>query len=294
MPLDIMLPFYGDFGQFKEAVSSVLAQTDPNWRLVIIDDQYPDPRPGEWAQALDDERITYQRNEVNLRISGNFNESIRLIANDHAVILGCDDILLPEYVSRVSALIAEYPQAALIQPGVEVIDSSGTVVLPLADRIKAWCRPRGTGTRLLSGERLATSLLRGNWLYFPSLVWRADVFESRRFRSDLDVVQDLDMIMSIVEAGESLLVDEKIVFQYRRHEESLSAKRGPDGKKFIEERLVFRETAERARLLGWSRTRRAARLRITSRANSLSEVPVAIKLRSGAAVKSLLRHTFGR
>ena len=43
----------------------------------------------------------------------------------------------------------------------------------LADRVKRHVyAPRGPGETVLYGEPLATSLLRGNWLYFPSLAWR--------------------------------------------------------------------------------------------------------------------------
>lgn len=91
MTLDIMMPFYGRFDHFREAVQSVLAQSDPDWRLVIVDDVYPDLAPGEWAAAIDDPRVHYRRNAVNLGVGGNFRECVRLIENERAVLMGCDD-----------------------------------------------------------------------------------------------------------------------------------------------------------------------------------------------------------
>ena len=38
MALDIALPFYGDVEFMKQTVQSILNQTDPNWRLVVVDD----------------------------------------------------------------------------------------------------------------------------------------------------------------------------------------------------------------------------------------------------------------
>ncbi len=288
-----MLPFYGRFDHFREAVTSVLNQSDPDWRLIIIDDVYPDPAPGEWAQALGDERIAYIRNTENLRPSRNYNKAIGLMEADFAVIMGCDDIMLPEYVARVRELTTSFPEASVIQPGVEVIDGEGAVYEPLADRIKARIRFDGYGARSFAGEELVTSLLRGNWTYFPSLVWNVKELKSRSFRTDLDVVQDLSMLLSIFFAGGSLVLDDTIVFQYRRHATSLSAKTGPDGSKFIQERTVFAEAAEEATKHGWSRARRAARTRFTSRANALSELPSALKARSMPATRSLSRHIFG-
>jgi len=169
-----MMPFYGRFDHFKAAVESVLAQTDPDWRLVIVDDVYPDLAPGEWAKSLGDPRVTYIRNEQNLRPSKNYRKCVSLMQTEFAVLMGCDDIMLPNYVRRVHELIEQFPDADIVQPGVQVIDGEGTVYRPLGDRVKALYRFRGTGARRYAGERLATSLLRGNWTYFPSLVWRVE------------------------------------------------------------------------------------------------------------------------
>jgi hypothetical protein len=40
--IDIMMPFYGRVDHFKEAVRSVIEQDDPEWRLTVLDDKYPD------------------------------------------------------------------------------------------------------------------------------------------------------------------------------------------------------------------------------------------------------------
>ncbi|MDO9395058.1 MAG: glycosyltransferase, partial [Herbiconiux sp.] len=116
MTLDILMPFWGRFDHFREAVGSVLAQTDPDWRLVIVDDVYPDPAPGEWAASLDDPRIEYRRNAVNLGVGGNFRECVRLVRHERAVLMGCDDRMLPGYVARIGALAAAHPGAAILQP----------------------------------------------------------------------------------------------------------------------------------------------------------------------------------
>jgi len=45
MPLEIFLPFYGSVQLLKEAVLSVVAQTDKNWSLTVLDDCYPSEEP---------------------------------------------------------------------------------------------------------------------------------------------------------------------------------------------------------------------------------------------------------
>ncbi|MDR6904638.1 hypothetical protein J2X63_000324 [Agromyces sp. 3263] len=293
MPFDIMMPFYGRFDHFRSAVESVLAQSDPDWRLVVVDDVYPDLRPGQWLESLQDERITYIRNTENLRPSRNYNKCIGLMRSEFAVIMGCDDVLRPNFVSRVKEIIAARPDAAIIQPGVSVIDENGAPSNPLADRVKSLYRAKGSGTRALSGEPLATSLLRGNWTYFPSLVWRVDELRSRTFRTDLDVVQDLAMLMQITMAGGVLVLDDVVCFEYRRHSTSVSAVTGPDGSKFKQEATLFRETAAACTELGWRRAATAAKHHLTSRLNAASELPAALRARNSAGRRALLQHVFG-
>ena len=289
-----MMPFYGRFDHFRAAVESVLAQTDPDWRLVIVDDVYPDLAPGEWAQGLRDPRIEYIRNDVNLRPSKNYLKCVSLMRSEHSVLMGCDDIMLPGYVARVKELLTRFPDADIVQPGVQVIDGDGAVYRPLPDRVKSVYRFGGHGARRYSGERLATSLLRGNWTYFPSLVWRVSRLRQFGFRPDLDVVQDLAMLLDITLDGGTLVLDDRIEFSYRRHAASVSAVTGPDGSKFAQERVLFEEFSARCSALGWKRASRAARAHLTSRLSALSELPAAIRAGNPDGRKSLLRHAFGR
>jgi glycosyltransferase involved in cell wall biosynthesis len=289
-----MMPFYGSFAHLVQAVESVLAQSDPDWRLTVIDDVYPDIAPGQWVDAIDDPRVTYIRNETNLRPSRNYNKAVGLAAAEFVQIMGCDDVMLPGYVKRVHELIALFPDADIFQPGVAVIDENGRPSHPLSDRAKGWYRPRGTGPRLISGEALAASLLRANWTYFPSLVWRTSLLAEFGFRTDLDVVQDLAMLFEITRNGGSLVLDEQVVFEYRRHSASVSAVTGPDGSKFKQERTLFYEAAAASATLGWTRASRAARLHRSSRLNALSELPGALRASNALGRRTLLQHIFRR
>jgi glycosyltransferase involved in cell wall biosynthesis len=291
MTLDILLPFYGRFDHFRLAVESVLAQTDPDWRLTIVDDVYPDPAPGEWAQGLGDSRIRYVRNEVNLGVGKNFAKCVTLMTEEHAVIFGCDDVMLPGYVDRVRQLLAHNPDASVVQSGVEIIGSDGAITMPLGDRVKSGFRRRDTRhSPVLVGEEMAASLLRGNWTYFPSLVWRTELLRRFRFDTSREVVPDLVMLLDIAADGGRLVVDDEVVFRYRRHSESVSSWRATDGSRFTEERELFESSAVRFAALGWRRAARAARLHVTSRLNALTQVPRAVANTDGSAVALLLRH----
>ena len=293
MTFDIMMPCYGRVDHFKAAVASVRAQDEPDWRLVVVDDVYPDLSAGEWLVGLGDPRITYVRNETNLRPSRNYRKCVDLMTSEFSMLMGCDDVMLPGFLTRVSELIAEFPEASIVQVGVEPIDVNGKKHLPISDRVKAWVRPRGPYPRVLQGEELASSLLRGNWSYFPSVVWRVSELKDPGFRTDLDVVQDLEMLLQITERGGSLVLDDEVEFQYRRHGQSYSAITGPDGSKFDQERAVFAEATRAMDSLGWHKAARTARLHLTSRLHALTELPASIKARNRRGMRALARHAFG-
>lgn len=293
MTFEIWMPFYGRIDHFKLAVQSVLDQTDPDWKLTILDDVYPDLEPGNWVNSLNDSRITYIRNEENLRPSRNYNKCANLSSSTFITIFGCDDIMLPSYVQRVKTLINQFPEASIIQPGVKVINENGDLVLPLSDRAKNWISPRIKGPTEICGERLATSLLVGNWTYFPSLVWKTSLLRKFTFRTDLDVVQDLAMLLNIVYEGGCLVVDPEIVFHYRRHSGSVSSVTGFDGSKFVQENTLFSEAATQCSELGWKSAARAARRHWLSRANALREIPQAITAGNTIGQRTLIEHVFG-
>lgn len=300
--LDIMLPHYGDVELLKLAVNSVLAQTDERWQLTVLDDTPTNRTPtdraadgiAEWFATLDHPRVRYQRNPQNLGVTANFQQCVDLATQPFMVIMGCDDIMLPGYVASVHALIAAHPDAVLIQPGVEVIAADGTVVKTLVDSTKRRVyAPKFAGTLVMSGEELAVSLLRGNWLYFPSLCWRTDEMKAVGFDPSLKVIQDLALILQLVVRGGALVADDKVCFQYRRHGSSLSAASAVTGNRFSEARNFFLGAAARMDVHGWPRAARAARWHLSSRIHALTMLPAAAKQRSGSSVRVLTRYAFG-
>lgn len=275
MTIDVMLPFWGDPALLRQTVASVQAQTDPDWRLTVIDDGYPDESVPAYFAALDDPRISYRRNPENAGIVANFRASVDAAFAPHLTVLGSDDLLLPEYIANVRATIARHPDVDIVQPGVRVIDEHGAPSLPLADAVKqGLLAPRtGRGDAVLSGRTLATSLIRGNWLYWPSLVFRTDSISQHMFREDLPIILDLAILMDIAFAGGSLVATHETVFEYRRHRASASQTSLLDGVRFDDERRFYRETAQRAASLGWNDTARAARWRLFSRLHATTELP---------------------
>jgi glycosyltransferase involved in cell wall biosynthesis len=294
MPFDIMMPFYGRIDHFRIAVQSVLDQTDEDWRLVVIDDHYPDPTAGEWLNGLGDERIEYVRHAANVGINANFQEAVDRSVADWFTIFGCDDALHPGYVRHMRSLATAFPDAAMLHPGVRIIDEDGEVVRTIVDSAKAFYRPRAREPIRLSGEQLATSVTRGNWMNFPAVAWHGPRTRAMGFRDGYEVVQDLALVLDLCQAGGSLIVDDTVEFDYRRHAGSVSSWKAVDGSRFLEERAFFVQLARQFDDRGWHQAARAARFHLSSRVNALTRIPSALVARDGSGVRTLAGHTFGR
>lgn len=288
--IEIVIPYYGDPGYLLAAVDSVRAQTCPQWTLLVVDDGYPDPTVRQALQDDPDPRIRYVRNERNLGVAGNFERCRQLASADVVTFLGSDDTLLPGYADRVLSDLEAFPGAAMVQPGVEVVDESGLPVRPLADRVKRALSPSVRRPTELSGERLAVGLLHGDWLYWPALAFRTEHLKRFAFRADLQVGLDLAIVLDMIVAGESLVVDPAPVFRYRRHAHSASSRAIPGGSRFVEDRRFFAQTAAAMQAHGWPRASRAARWRATSRLHALSLVPAALRAADTATLRDLVVH----
>lgn len=292
MTLEIFVPFWGEPALLYDTVDSVRAQTDPDWRLTVIDDCYPDTSVVEHFAAIEDPRIVYTRNEVNLGITENYREAIRRATTEHIAILGCDDLLHPGYLDVIGRTVAAVPHADVIQPGVQVIDEHGAVVRPLVDRVKqGLLAPRGgSGIAVLTGERMATSLIRGDWLYWPSLVFRTETLQRIDFRDGLPIIQDLALLMDIAFEGGTLAYNPTLAFSYRRHGGSASQKTLLDGRRFRDERAYYAEAQRLATAQGWRRTARTARVRAMSRLHAVTELPGVVRHGTRPGVESTLAH----
>lgn len=259
--IDILLPYWGDFTLFKQTVESVLQQSNPDWRLLIFDDCYPTDEAEKYIQTIRDPRVSYYRHKKNIGITHNFNFAVSHATSRYCSILGCDDILLPNYVDTALSNIGA---ADFYQPGVEVIDKNNNVYLPLVDRLKRLLRPPRSG--IYKGEKLAASLCRGNWLYFPSIVWKTSILQHYPFNAAYKIAEDVIVELDMVKDGRELYLDNTVSFRYRRFADSLSSKeKGKSGVRFNEENKVYDDFSIKFRSMGWNHAARAARLRLILR-----------------------------
>ena len=268
MTIDITLPHYGDTKYLKLAIDSILSQKYQNWRLIVVDDGGGDETKGliDKIKKQTKNEVKYVKNEKNLGFARNFQKCLDSVKNDWFVVMGNDDIMLPNFLEQFAEI--KNKDFDLYQPTVRTIDSAGRVSNSMTDRIKKMLSPRKAG--IYQGEKLASSLMVGNWLYFPSIIWHTETARKYNFDSKFGDLVDMGMELDIILGGGKLFWNKSDVsFYYRRHAASASSLNAKNGKHQQDEKVFYDWAIDRFKQQGWRKAERNARMQITSRVKKL-------------------------
>jgi glycosyltransferase involved in cell wall biosynthesis len=261
---EVVVAAYGPSPYLRETMDSILANVAPEVRVTVLDDCSPDAAVRSVTDAFGT-RVGYHRNERNLGTSGAFNEAMRISRSPYTVLVGPDDLLLPDAGEAYERAIGLRTGAAAIHPGVRVIDGAGAAAMPLPDRVKDILRPAAGIHR---GQELAVRLLLGNWTYNPAIAWRTDLVDTLPFDESLLTAMDLDRLLRMAEAGEALLLSDAPALAYRRHAGAVSSvNRGLQ--RLGEELDIHARACAAYRDLGWRTASLAAHAAPTARGHGL-------------------------
>ena len=127
--ISIVLPVYNGAKYLRESIESVIAQTYPNWELLIVDDCSKDETP-EIAQeyAKRDSRIRYYRNENNLRLPRNLNKGFSLTQGNYLTWTSDDNRYRPTALERMYQALQEDKKAQLVYASYDVIDENDNLI----------------------------------------------------------------------------------------------------------------------------------------------------------------------
>lgn len=125
----VTIPAYKD-KYLKETIDSVLAQTYPNYEIVVVNDASPYDLDAIMSQYTD-ERIRYFKNEKNCGardVVDNWNICLSHATGDYLICMGDDDNLTPRCLQDFADLIAKYPELDLFHARSEIIDDDSNLV----------------------------------------------------------------------------------------------------------------------------------------------------------------------
>lgn len=201
----IFIPIYNDSRWLPGAIESVLAQTYPDWELVISDNASTE-EVEQLVRAYPDERIRLHRWATHVPPIDNFNRSIELCRFEWLQILSADDRLRPECLARMAERLRSSEgksRTAVVLTGCRRIDELG--------RAADWTYYRSWRIKsILDGRYDARQWLRitaepGSLPWnIGSLALSREVFHEMGgyYRSEIGLTADIEMTLRAAAYGD--------------------------------------------------------------------------------------------
>lgn len=113
--VSIIMPCYNAGHHLPKSVGSVLAQSFPDWELIVVDDGSSD-ESFQWLQSRSDPRIKVFR-QVNAGSSAARNRGLGIAQGTYIAFLDADDTWETSFLARMVGALQERPDAVLAYCG---------------------------------------------------------------------------------------------------------------------------------------------------------------------------------
>jgi glycosyltransferase involved in cell wall biosynthesis len=253
------IPFYSGIRYLAKALDSVIAQSNANWRAIVVDDG---AEPGVEALVLGygDVRLRYYKNERNLGMAGNWNRCLDLPDTDLVNVLHQDDELLPNYASVMLGAAARHPEATAFYAHTDIISETGEAAFSFPDFVKTkFIDPSPNAEVIIAGESGLRALLKGDFIMCPTLCYRRSRLASLRFDDTYKMVLDIELTTQILLRDGAIVGCPDICYRYRRHAENATSEHTRSLLRFREESAYFDRVYLIAKARGWQGCATAAR-----------------------------------
>ncbi|MET4036903.1 MULTISPECIES: glycosyltransferase family A protein [unclassified Bradyrhizobium] len=123
----VILPVRNGWPYVRQCVESILAQTYPDFELIVLDNQSTD-NTVPWLKSLADSRIQLHYSPSALSIVDSWARATAVEKQEYMTLIGHDDALDPDFLLTINREIDRYPDAKLYQTGFRLIDSVGKTI----------------------------------------------------------------------------------------------------------------------------------------------------------------------
>ena len=205
--ISVIMPVYNAEKYLKEAIDSILAQTEKDFELVIIDDGSTDQTVEIVREYVSiDERIVFFQNEKNSGVSKTLNRGLNEARGKYIARMDADDIALPTRFSKQLEYMEQHKDVVILSCGLQCFGSSDAVL----------------GTTV-GADNVKVTLLFNSCLGHPGYMMRADILREHQlhYNEGNHYAEDYELLCDALAYGE---IDNypEILMRYRVHEKSVS------------------------------------------------------------------------
>jgi glycosyltransferase involved in cell wall biosynthesis len=202
--VSVILPAYNSVAYLPRAVESILAQSYPNFELVVVNDGSSD-QTAEYLRSIRDDRLVVITNETNIGITASLNKAVDLASGEYIARMDADDIAMPRRLQRQ----------------VEFLEVNGyDLVSAAAHTINKF--PRRTFGTALNDQETALCLYFFNPVVHPLVFGKASVFRKHRYVKDFEWAEDYYLWTRLVLSGHRIGIDSEPLLLYRLHSGQVS------------------------------------------------------------------------
>lgn len=199
----LVTPTFNQAGYLPETLDSVLAQTHPALEYLVIDDGSSDETPAVLARYAG--RLSAMR-QTNMGQAATLNKGWGMARGRYIGYLSSDDLLLPEAIARLAAVLDAHPDVVCVFPNSDLIDARSRIVR------RAVCRPFDRETAVVQQECYIG----------PGALFRREAFEAvGGWRTEMKLAPDREFWIRLAALGRFEFVPDSLAL-YRTHPEATS------------------------------------------------------------------------
>jgi GT2 family glycosyltransferase len=208
----VVMPAYNAERTIGDAIRSVLAQTEPDFELVVVDDGSTDHTGEEVRHFTSDHRVRLMRQQ-NAGLAATRNRGLREAGSRYVSFLDADDLLLPTYLATMRDTLADAPDAGFADCDFWILEDA-------TGRISTW--PLGRIDVPRDPYELMRLVLRRNVLHYGATA-RIDVLRDVGFfNPKLRACEDIELWLRILAHGHGAVRAPGRLTVYRSRSGSLS------------------------------------------------------------------------
>ena len=231
--ISIVLPVHNGEAFLAAALESILSQSFADFELIAVDDMSSDASPEILAAFSNkDSRVRVITLDTNAKLPGALNAGFARARADWLSWTSDDNLLHPDMFAALLAARDRHPDADVIHAGYRVIDANGVVV--------------GRMPAESAGNLLERNVVGCCFLYRRAVDESLGGYDEALFGAE-----DYDFWLRAERAGFRFHALEQELYDYRRHDRSLTDRRWYENRRRVE-RILEREI-----VLAGDRNRRA-------------------------------------
>jgi glycosyltransferase involved in cell wall biosynthesis len=285
--IHVIIPAFGESLYLRRTLESAVKHLPTEIPITVIED----PSDGTNLENLVKEfpRVKYFKNSSRLGIGGNFNKAIELSSGVFTQICGSDDLFAGSPLNLLNFQNLFASEIAAIGFDVNVVNYKGKIVKTIPDQVKRTLRPNLNQVTIFKNRKIFSSLMLGDWLYFPAILWKTETLKQIKFNSSFHTALDLDILIRLLSNDKQIAFIKSKILSYRRHSQSASSLYAKSFGRFDEEFLCHKNALEIARRKNWKTGAFLAQLALTVRLHAIMQSFLMVFTSPSSALKVLVK-----